>query len=300
MTMPHTRRLSAVAALAAVLVGLPLAALPAQAAAPATPEITLAYFASDTYQDVVDSAVATNGRAKVAAYLDQAKGVVPAGFPGLSGLDATQQKAALEATVAAVKQGKALPDSIATKVAAPEQLATSAAAASPPTTLAASGGVTTFSTPSTGINQATVFGSAINDRRSWVFTDRVTRTKCGITCTTEGWIEFRLTTDPGLTGSRTSVSATYWGTGLSHNVTYAGKLYRFSTLIKSTAPTFYASGTGTLWFQDHVSLLDRSFQFSYSITATLTGLGTATAQYATKPGNCYTSASVGPICIFDA
>lgn len=276
MTMSVRARMTLAASLVALTV--PLVATSASAAAQPSPGDTIEFgsFSGATYDDIIASAVQENGADKVTRFLEATGGVAPEGFPGLDGLSAQAERNTIESTITDLKAGN-LPS-------------------------IGGGGVVAYSTPSSAIDQSWVYGSAINSWHSWQFTDRFTWTTCSfgpIGCENVGWIEYRVTTDPGITGSKASINATYWGSKLNHNVTYAGKLYSLSSLYSSATKPFYASGTGTLWYLNHRSLLNRYFQFSYAITVQTTAGGSYTAHYATKPGNCYESPVSGRICIFD-
>ena len=112
-------------------------------------------------------------------------------------------------------------------------------------------------------------------------------TSCGITCTTHGSLTIRLTTDPGKTGTRTSVVMTKAGTHIG-NTTLKGSVYANSSAIHTSGPTTYSPSISTVfWNTPHSSTLGKQFSIYFTLSIYSSLVGTATAEWkSAKSAQC--------------
>lgn len=242
--------------LASVSVGILLLTPTAPAAAtpvsPAVEAATIAFghFESDDWPTVRAAMVATNGAEKVEAFLREvAKNPASIGMiPGLSKLAkevAIQEL--VEPTASSFGRGGAPADSMG-------PFGASAA----PDLAGARIMPMSYST-------APVAGTPINSNRSWQYSNRYNYTTCsGFTCSTNCWVDFRLTSNPGLQGSNTDYNLLRYGSCIGA-VTFNLEIWNNSgSRIKATS--LYTTGSsGRIYQQPYSTQFGRTIYFYYDI-----------------------------------
>lgn len=135
------------------------------------------------------------------------------------------------------------------------------------------------------LQTAGVLGQPTANHYAWVATNRYNWTACSKGCSTD-WINYRITTDPGQTGTRSSVVLTTWGNSfIGKKFDLTSRIYSNTILISTHSWLWNAPGTVTHWNNPHSSTLNKPFLAYYVIKIPKPGGGTATSEYKTKTSN---------------
>ncbi|MFB7800402.1 hypothetical protein [Isoptericola sp. NPDC056134] len=238
---------------------------------PADGSVSFGYFESQNFEDVFEDMRRDNAVDDVAALLTEAaKDPDASGLPGLESLSDMRAQDLLLAAAKAAENRTPIPSSVLT----------SETARSMPT----NGWVSTGPAPLQSLlgPTAPVAGAAANNNKSWVYSDRYVYETCDlgpIGCEIDSTMNFRLTTDPGAEGTRTSVNITRVGTNLN-GLDLDSVVYSSGSQIHSSRRIHWNPGTGIHWNSPHLSLTGKRFQAQYTITI-VDPAGVAQAMYST-------------------
>lgn len=259
---------------------IPLSALPAQATSaqdPPAPEVSFSYLSSESFADVYESIIESNDPAVAASFFEYraSSGESDADLPGLEDVAPEAQQEVLIAAADAARSGEPLPIS---------EL---------PADISAPSTVPEMGTMSYG--SASILGAAIADRRAWQYTDRYNISVCSFTCTVTSWLEFRITTNPGNTGTRTDVNFAEFGTEIT-GASLRSYVYRSGTANGSRLVSWNTPGYGSQT-NTHSSMNGKTFQ-GYNVLSIGSTKGTATLEYKTGNASCGDPTGAGFRCVF--
>lgn len=248
-----------VALTVAVLVVSPITGAQAATAETGPEPITFGYFSTDDWPTVRAAMVKANGEEKVTNFLEMVAGKpeLIEDIPGLSELPR-------EAAVAELVQPKA--SSTGPTASSPlGRSGLSLAAHSEafgPTIVAQS-----YST-------APVAGSPVSSGRAWTYANRFNNTTCTITgCTTQCYLDFRLTSNPGFTKSNTDYNLLRFGSCIGA-VTFNLEIWTSGGRIEQT--TQYTSGSsGRIYQEPHSSTYGKTMYFYYDLLISAPAPGNA-------------------------
>lgn len=225
---------------------------------------------SDVYRDVL----ANYGPATTSAFFsEQARlGTAATLIPELGELTVAEQSAALSDAASAARTGSPLQSRYG-QVGKPDNVAAAASAGAP---------------------NVPVMGSAINSKHSWQRVTTYNWEDCNPGCKITSTLTFRYTTDPGNTGSKTSLNFLKTGTRIG-NVTLLSNIYSSGSLFSSVTNNWSTPGTGVQWNTPHAATAGRTFQAYYK-TQIGNPNGVATDQYKTQVATC--SQGSLPTCLW--
>lgn len=212
-------------------------------------EISFGYFQTDDWPTVRAAMVKSNGEAKVTAFLELvAKN--PSLIDKIPGLSSLPREAALQEIIEPAASSSGFGGGTAVGQAS-FALASHAQSVAPAIT------PMSYST-------APVAGSPINSGRAWTYSNRFNNTTCTITgCTTQCYLDFRLTSNPGFTASNTDYNLLRFGSCIG-TVTFNLEIWTGSSRIEQT--TLYTSGSsGRIYQQPHASTYGKTMYFYYDL-----------------------------------
>lgn len=245
------------------------------------PQLAFGYFESGNFEDVYESIVSSNTPQASARFLANAADE-PDMVPGLDDLSAQEATRVLTVAASAARQEADLPhDKI------------------PASLLSDGNGAGSIVAPA-DIDSAPVIGSAINNGRSWQYVDRYNYAECEnypYDCEIVATMDFRFTTDPGETGTRTSLNIVRIGPELS-TIDLTSGVFGDGVQYHLTNPETYGAGSWTHFNSPHLTLRNRTFQGWYSISVQ-NPVGWDTAEYKTaETDDCGDATSGAFVCSF--
>lgn len=264
-----------------------------------------------SFSEVYDAIRASNDTDEVAAFFAEASEEPAAvALPGLEELTTAEKAEVLEASAVAAADDAPLPlDEL------PAEVAPSGEASGPSAftagrhsqqraTVSAAFSTSTARTRSkpniqrASYASAPVAGTAINNRRSWQMSNRYNWSECSIfSCKVTSWLDFRITTDPGKTGSRTSVNFTKWGTKIGNVQINSWVFAAGNNYGASGWKTWNTPGSG-VQYNYHNSTLNKSFQVWYEVRIGRPG-GTQPFEFKTgKSATCKEPSPAAYQCVF--
>lgn len=279
-TVVHRRAILETAVVGA-LVGI-LSAFPALAESrvedsPGGGPASFGWFASQGFQGAYDALIRETSAAEAAEYLE-ALAADPDFVPediGLGDLSEASARRILEDASETASGGRTLPQS----------------------GTAGEVGVMSVST-------APVLGYATNGRYSWRYDDLYTQRYCEQillpwTCS-DSTLSLRFITDPGNTGSRTSLNMLEGGQGRVTSFTLRTIVYSGGANISDVTPRWNTPGSGVQWNTPHVAAAGKTFQVWFKMTIYHSKGDPVTAEWKTaKSSTCRTpTASVAFRCLF--
>lgn len=156
------------------------------------------------------------------------------------------------------------------------------------------------STEAVGTSSFPVIGQPVNGGWSWRYNDRFTYVVCAVGplfCTTKGTLDIRMTSNPGKTGSMTSLNFLLQGSAIN-GVKIRSKIYGNGSLVSDVSQTWNVPGYGSQVNSPHVSLLSKSFRATYEVTVLHTG-GSSTGSYSTPTSSkCLQPTGAAFRCLF--
>lgn len=151
------------------------------------------------------------------------------------------------------------------------------------------------------VSTAPVQGSAVNDRRSWRFSSRYNWTECPtvFSCKVTSWLNFRVTTDPGRLGSKSSLNFTEGGKGAIKGVRLSSDVLSAGRNIMSVTNNWNTPGYGTQWNSPHRSTTGKTFQMYYQLRVTNPNNTYGTGEWKTgKTATCKNPSKGAFRCLF--
>ncbi|WP_125106697.1 hypothetical protein [Gulosibacter massiliensis] len=184
--------------------------------------------------------------------------------------------------------------------------AESSASSDSPLTLDAQNLVESAEEPSTqpmSFTSAPVRGTATNNRFTWTLSARYNWTTCTLViCTTSSWVDFRITTNPGRTGSYTAVNFTRGGKGEVQSGSMTSTIYASGSKIDTNTNSWTFSTSGKQWNTPHSSTTGKTYQAYYLIKWRTPNGSTGTTEWKTgKSASCKAPTSTAAFrCLFPA
>lgn len=264
-------------AVAAMVLLTSAVALPAQAheAKVTEAEIWFVHSSSAGWGDIVDAMEQANGSVATRDFLEAARQDpnLADTVPALKGAADSTQLTLLTAAISQLGSG---PDVAA---AQPGDVITIGAGAAP-----------------ASVSSAPVAGYFINHGYSWYFKDRINYTVCvGLSCSVKSWFEFRYTSDPGLSGSKTSVHFLEFSSASQYNLgnpSLNSRVLVGSTAYSNVTNIWSSPGSGVQWNSPHSSSTSGKSIFMYYKTSMgLPNGTTAVHEYKTATAACTASSN---------
>lgn len=248
-------------------------------------EISFGYFEGEGFDGVYSSILEGNDPATASAFFrDAADSVGDVPVPGLESVPDADASKILTVAAESAAQNEDLPSEIVSDLPGGE--------AQPFTTQVPVSPLSLDTTP--------VIGAPINDGFSWQYAERYNWSECTIGpfgCEIVDWIDIRLTTDPGNTGSRTSVNLSTLGTTFT-GIEMWSTVYGNGSQLNMSSKLYWSIGHGIHYNSPHLSLTGKTFQARFTINIATPNGGDQTTYKTGLSAPCGDPMGGGWKCLF--